>query len=280
MISASLVKQFNQRSRVAQWVTTEQLQTQQAIDSAMELRSHAIVVNLTASSIEHDQQLLDQTIEIASYCARHNYPLIHLSSSLVFLGKGDGEYKEGDDTDADSDIAQRYVQLEDAVSKHAPESIILRVGPCFSYQGNNVLTELLDLFQKGGEVELSTSGTAAPITSADLARVISGIIDQVECDAKLWGVYHYCSSDPVSQYQFGETIFALLAQYTDVGDVTLAATEAIDSRWLYPRLETQKIREVFGIKPLPWRASASKVVKEYFNQDQQAADPIKPAKEK
>jgi dTDP-4-dehydrorhamnose reductase len=51
-----------------------------------------------------------------------------------------------------------------------------------------------------------------PTPAVDLVRIVSGMLDQLDCDVHCWGTYHYHSSDAASCYEFAEVVLAAAAQ--------------------------------------------------------------------
>jgi dTDP-4-dehydrorhamnose reductase len=196
-------------------------------------------------------------------------PYVHLSNSRVFdVGEGD-RYKESDLTSPETDEGGSYWRLEDSVRKHVDRHIILRTAAVFASDGENLLTGILQQFQAGGDVELSLLGHSAPVNADDLARVVLALVDQLHCGVdgwgvKVWGEYHYVSSDPATCYHFAEAALALMEQYASTADVNLIGTETVDIIWQHPLLNCDKLLNTFGIKQIPWRASMTASVKAYF----------------
>jgi len=234
-----------------------------------------VVINaLNIESLEHSRSAasLDDLRMIASACQRASLPLLHLSSSQVFDSKDDSHRRELDAASGSSATAELLLAMEAIVREQSERHIILRTGPIFSGTGDNLMTRLLHEFKKAGRGEtlsLSSSGKSIPVSSVDLARVLSAIVDQLSCGSSAWGTYHYASSDPASSYHFAETVLAVASQFTDVHDqpLGLLPTTPDDPNWSRAQLNCQAIRETFGIKQLPWRAFVVPAVKHYFEQN-------------
>ena len=275
-IRESLEAHFSQRSRdhlCLEWpgdvVAGDRLLFPNTVD---------VVINaLNIESLENPPSaaLLADLRIISSACQRASLPLIHLSNSQVFDAKNDSHRRELDAVSGSSATAELLLAMEETVREQCLKHIILRTGPIFSGAGDNVMTRLLHEFKKadhGETLSLSNSGKSIPVSSVDLARVLSAIVDQLSCGSRAWGTYHYASSDPASNYHFAETVLAVASQFTDVHDqpLGLEATTPNDPDWSRAQLNCLAIRETFGIKQLPWRAFVVPAVKHYFEQD--AAD--------
>ncbi len=192
-------------------------------------------------------------------------PFMLLSCARVFSGHSGREYREDDYPDGDSSIAQLLIAAETALRDHCERHVILRMGPVFSPVGINVATHMLDQLHQGGSLALSRKHRGCPLPAEDAARVISGMLDQFDCGVQAWGVYHYCSSDITSCYEFAEVLLATASQYEEfaAGAVQLdGGQEAAED--ISRDLDCGKIRDTFAIKQQPWRTNVAGHVKQYY----------------
>ena len=182
-----------------------------------------------------------------------------------------GRHREEDDVAPASRVGALLWRMEERVRAACKQHIILRTGPLFSAQGDNLLTSLIARLKDGATLALSTTGNSCPVHVSDLARVVSAIIDQLSCGAEPWDTYHYCSSDPVSSYLFAETVLAVVSQYRPAGaqPPLLESQDTADTRWPHPLLNCDKLLNTFGIKQLPWRAFLVPAVKQMFQPDKE-----------
>jgi dTDP-4-dehydrorhamnose reductase len=119
----------------------------------------------------------------------------------------------------------------------------------------------------GENLVLDNNLRGCPVASGDGARVISALLDQQSVGAELWGIYHYCSTETATHYEFAEAVLAAASQFSDV------STGAVELMPLDPgapslnrSLECSKIRNTFAIKQQPWRNAIADQVKQYFQQ--------------
>ena len=232
----------------------------------------AIVVNaLSLECLEQhlaDEELIESLALLAQTCEQAAIPILQLSNSQVFDGTGGGRYRESDQVVPTSRTGALLSRMEELLRGSCKRHIILRIGPLFSAVGDNVITALLAKLQQSEPLGLCHSVDSCPMHAQDLARVISAIIDQLSCGCESWGTYHYCSSDPVNQYQFAETVLAVASQYTQELDnsLKLQAVDTADADWSRPLMNCEKLLNTFGIKQLPWRAFLTLTVKRVFQQ--------------
>lgn len=227
-----------------------------------------IVVNALSVDELQRPSVLERVEQLASACARAKIVLIQLSGSQVFDGLVGGRHREEDAADdSGSCIGTSLLRVEHIIAESCPRHIILRTGLFFSAVGSNVLTVLLNRFKVQKPLLLSSVGNTCPIHTSDLARVISGLIDQVSCGGKAWGIYHYHSSDAASHFKFAETVLAAVSQFDDrlAEGVDLVSVDEVDAAWSQPLLNCEKILNTFGIKQLPWRSYVMPSVKQIIN---------------
>ena len=211
----------------------------------------------------------DIDVERCTWLARASQtlklPLMLLSSAYVFSGRETRAYREEDYPDGDGDIASFLGDAEAAVRDHCERHVILRMGSVFGPAGETSLTHLLNRLHEEGSLNLSRQRKGCPVPAEDAARVISGMIDQFGCGLEAWGIYHYCSADVTSCYEFAEVVLAAASQYTqfEKDDPSLLAADEVAEALEY-RLACTKIRDTFAIKQQPWRASVAGHVKHYY----------------
>lgn len=204
---------------------------------------------------------------IAKCCQRDRACHLFVSSSRVFSGQLDRLYHEGDAPDGDDVIGQALAAAERIVEDGSERALILRLGPVFASQGINLVTQMLGDMMSGRHLVLDNNLRGCPVASEDGARVISAVLDQLSTGADLWGIYHYCSSETATYYEFAEAILASASQFSEfsAGAVELKELEAGAPR-LNRSLECSKIRNTFAVKQLPWRGAIAEQVKLYFSQ--------------
>lgn len=206
---------------------------------------------------------VDRTRWLASASRGLKAPYMHLSCARVFSGSAQRPYRETDHPDGHSSIAELLVEAEQAVRDHCDEHIILRLGPVFAPFGINITTHFLSQLDRGEVLSLGREYQGCPIPVEDATRVISGIIDQLSCGMRPWGVYHYCSADVTNCFEFAEVLLAAASQYRDLDAAQVQElTEPEQPR--LRELDCNHIRNTFAIKQQPWRANVAAHVRQYF----------------
>ena len=214
----------------------------------------------TDDAAEHRRGLL-LIKNLARVCRSQEAALIHVSDCSMFAGRRGGAYREKDRPDNAQGIARHVLKSESHVIRRVARHIVLRSGPLIAASGDNLLTEVLRKLEQGEPLECSDD-RLCPTPAADIARVIVAIILQIDCDAKAWGIYNYCSSDAASLYNFAEAVLALASQYGRIrrDSVQLHASPTKDRNLI---LNCHRILGTFGIKQRPWRAALPALIAEY-----------------
>lgn len=264
-IRAALASQFTQRNRAFSCVDAQWLE--QRTDSVVLPSDIGVVINavsLEQSGKPSNDNEIRAIENLARACKVLSIPLIQLSSNQVFDGDDGSRHRETEQPKPASREGRELLRAEKQVAKICPDHIILRSGLLFSAVGDNILTDLLAQFRQPQTLHKSTAGMGCPVFTGDLARVVSGIVDQLSCDGQARGIFHYHSSDPASQYKFSEAVLAAVSQLGGHIDsqFLLEATDTPDPDWSSPLLNCEKILNTFGIKQLPWRLSVSQAVKQ------------------
>lgn len=215
---------------------------------------------------------LKRTHWVAKACQRTETAYLYVSSSRVFSGQLDRPYIETDEPDNEETIGRMLAEAE-ALIRGCERHCIVRLGPVFSAQGANLITQLLEPLREGDSLLMDNNLRGSPVAAADAARVLSGLLDQIGTGLEPWGIYHYGSSDTATYYEFAEALLAAASQFSDFGASAVQLEKESES--MPPRnrtLECSKIRDVFAIRQMPWRGAIGDLVKYYY--EQQAEEEI------
>jgi dTDP-4-dehydrorhamnose reductase len=263
-LQQTLCHWFEGRERAYRVVEPEHVQSLGRSD----LDGHVVVDLATLEGLQRGTDLIlsgegrHHLIELveASGC-----PFVQLSDGRVFDGdEAPINHRESDSVQPGSVTGARLSAVEHLLERHVPSHVILRTGPVFSNQSDNFFVKLFRRLLDGGDIGLNSQLKTCPTHVTDLARVVSGLIDQLACGANNWGVYHYNSSGPTSAYEFAEVMLAFASQQLDLGQkaTSLTVQEAgVRIEPAVPVLRCEKILHDFGIKQLPWRSFLPQPIK-------------------
>lgn len=204
---------------------------------------------------------------VAKACQRNDIPYLYVSSSRVFSGELERPYSEEDPPDNEETIGQFLVTAEEHVAQSCDRHLILRLGPVFSADGTNLITQMLEPMLQGGYLVLDNNLRGCPVAAVDGARVVSALLDQLSTGVEPWGVFHYGSSDTATYYEFAEALLASASQFSDFGSSVVQLEQEPDGLAPLNRaLDCDKIRSTFAIKQVPWRNTIADIVKRYYQQ--------------
>lgn len=252
-----LTRQFRERGRVCEVVAPKEL----AAAGAERFRDGIVIEASTLESLQTGRAVEitpDDRLRLLDLCAGLGVPLILLSDGRVFDGsEAPLNHRESEAPHPASVAGGQLSALEAQLAARLERHVILRSGALFSEVGENCLTRIVAAIQAGERLTLSNSLKACPTHAADLARVVSAMVDQYSCDAQCWGAYHYNSSGYVTAFEFAEIVYAHLSQHADLAgaEPRLIADEAgAKLNPPVPVLRCDRILQHFGIKQLPWRS--------------------------
>lgn len=204
---------------------------------------------------------------VARGCAEKNIPLIHLSTDYVFSGEQAVPYREEDATGPINVYGQSKLVGEQAVQQLLDNGIILRVSSVFSFYGNNFVKTILRLAREREQLRIVADNTISPTSAYDIAEALLKIVDAINNNAQnnYAGIYHFCSHDPASWYQFAEEIIQQAAHYENLKVKELEAITSAEyptpaKRPAYSVLNTTKLQQTFSVRIPSWRDGLTKIL--------------------
>lgn len=189
---------------------------------------------------------------LAAVCRQHDTRLIHISTDYVFDGKSGFPYPEDAITNPQSVYGASKLEGEKQALQFDPDCIIIRSSWVYSEYGKNFVKTMLGLMAEKKEISVVNDQLGSPTYAADLAEAILGIISSPEWKP---GIYHYCNEGVISWYEFALAIKELIHSPCKVNPIPTAQYPTPAKRPAFSALDTQKIRNIFGLNPKPWKES-------------------------
>ncbi|MEE4145205.1 MAG: sugar nucleotide-binding protein [Halieaceae bacterium] len=224
-------------------------------------------ISAAADGVDQLQELdLKRCHWVAKACQRSGMTYLYTSSSRVFSGQLDRPYTEEDYPDNETEFGTMLADAEQLVRDSCEHHLILRLGPIFSFEGTNLITQMLgELGTRGGSLVMDNNLRGCPVAADDGARVISALLDQLSTGLQANGIYHYCSSDTATFYEFAEALLASASQFSEFSPTAVQLQRQPEGLSPLNRaLNCSKIRNTFAIKQAPWRSAVPRIVKQYF----------------
>jgi dTDP-4-dehydrorhamnose reductase len=209
---------------------------------------------------------VERTLWLAQLCQKMAIPYLHLSSSRVFSGAMTRPYRETDTPDAVDDMGKVLIDVEKALASEIDNPFILRLGRVFAGRRPNSLSAILDRLLRGERVVSSDRYRGSPVHVAEVARVVSGMMDQVSVGAPSRGLYHYCSLGDTGYYTFVEAVVAIASQFETFANARELLIDDTDATQpvINRSLDCTAIRHQFGIQQLSWRGFTERAVRRYI----------------
>ncbi len=189
---------------------------------------------------------------LAAECARHDIPLLHISTDFVFDGAKESPYVESDPCAPLSVYGQSKLAGEQAIAQHLDKFIILRTAWVFGGEANFVNT-MRRLAESRDALSVVDDQVGGPTSAAQIADALLKIAQRViEPNFANWGIYHFSGAPFVSWYEFACEI---LKDNRNVRVLPIASSgyPTPAKRPANSRLKCDKIKSIFGIEQPDWR---------------------------
>jgi dTDP-4-dehydrorhamnose reductase len=215
---------------------------------------------------------------LAEVCKHLELPLLHHSSSFVFDGLKTHPYTEEDTTNPVSRYGVSKWYGERAIREMLPRHIILRTDWVFSHESPGFFQRHIEACKRQqGKLEI-INHRFSPTPASDVARVMLAVARQVNCAAKVWGTYHYCALQPMSQEHFVETFLQVAAKYDSELAPLLSQLQITRLPVHLPYipntvLSSQRLFETFGIKQRSRAGEINALLKHIYQLQQLPVEP-------
>ena len=139
-------------------------------------------------------------------------------------------------------------------------SIIIRTSWVFSSHGNNFVKTMIRLMKEREQLKIVGDQHGRPTYAHDLAIATLKIIEGLNSDKNIQGIYHYANSGETTWYQFAEKIKALAGLSCDLVAITTAEFPTPAARPGYSVLDTHKIVNELSIAIPHWEKSLEQCI--------------------
>ena len=203
---------------------------------------------------------------IAAAAARHNIPVLHLSTDYVFDGTKDGPYTESDEVRPLGAYGRTKLAGEERVRAANHRHLILRTSWVYSAHGTNFVRTMLRLAATRAEVGVVVDQRGCPTAAGDIADALARLVPQMLDPAAPSGTYHLAGASETTWHGFAEAIFVELSARglprprnnpIRTSDYPTAARRPLNSR-----LSSDKIAAEFGVRLPGFEASLPAVLDE------------------
>jgi dTDP-4-dehydrorhamnose reductase len=199
--------------------------------------------------------------------------LVHYSTDYVYAGTKETPYVETDETQPLSAYGRSKLAGEHAVAEVCPRHLIFRTSWVMSAHGGNFLKTMLKLAQERDALRVVADQVGAP-TSADLiaettTQILNVMAGQAADDSR-WGVYHLTAGGMTNWHAYASYVIAQARAEgwpIKIADDAIAAIRTEDYpvtaiRPVNSCLNTDKLRDTFGLRLPDWRIGVHAVMKQ------------------
>jgi len=204
---------------------------------------------------------------LASATAEAGIPIIHVSTDYVFPGDLDRPYREDDPIGPLGVYGASKVGGEQAVRTGNSRHAIVRTSWVVSAHGANFIKTMLRLGADRDVLRVVADQHGAPTAAGDLANVLALVTQSMISDpAAPLGTFHFANAGDTTWAGFAAEIFRLsAARGGPSARVEPIATKDYPTPARRPRnsrLDTRRIRDLYGVQPRPWEQATADIIDE------------------
>lgn len=206
---------------------------------------------------------------LAELCQHHAISLLQPSSYRVFDGSRAMAYGEKDEPLPLGGRGQALWRIEQSVRATCPRHVLLRFGWLLDESPEGWLGRFLARAEGDEPLFLADDRRGNPTPVDDAARVILAVLKQLDCQAPLWGTYHYGGHEAATSLALGQAVLSEARRLHPglAEEVVAQAHAACPDTGQEPQhavLACKKILHTFGIKPRAWRAGLPSLLDRYY----------------
>lgn len=240
-------------------------------DQVINLASFAAGSQVAIQAAEEDPDACElinhaQPSVLAQACDHLNIPLLHLSTAYVFSGDKKLGYNELDVVKPVGVYGASSLRGEEAIIAGLEKCAILRTGWVFGPGQDEMIRHWISQARDNEGAVTVLRRKFSPTPTEDVARVLLAMALQVDCQANVWGTYHYCGLETKRESEFVQHVLKLAAQHDEsiyklLDHLSLNLVRADPPEITNTTLATKKIFDTFGIKQRSWHGSLQALVK-------------------
>jgi len=193
--------------------------------------------------------------ELAKSCAERHIKFIHISTDYVFDGSSRTPLTEDHPVNPINIYGESKLAGEQAALKNNPDSIIIRTSWVYSFYGKNFVKTMLRLMAEKEGINVVGDQYGSPTYAADLAKVV---IDIIESEKWLPGIYHYSNEGTITWADFAKEIATQINSGCVVNAIPTSSYPTPARRPLYSVMDKSKIKLQYNIQLIDWKASLSR----------------------
>ncbi|MAX07573.1 MAG: hypothetical protein CMQ08_06320, partial [Gammaproteobacteria bacterium] len=157
------------------------------------------------------------------------------------------------------------LQGERAVRRHTSH-IVIRSGWLFGKKKRGLIKSWIRAAARDqGQLPVSRR-RFSPTHTGDLAAAILAVCQQIDCEANVWGTYHYSGLETKRENEFVEQVMKYAANHDELiyqllDSIKITEQDVRAPEILNSTLSSKKIFDTFGIKQKSWHGDLQDVIK-------------------
>lgn len=194
---------------------------------------------------------------LANICTKYNTKLIHISTDYVFDGRTYIPYTEESQVNPVSIYGKTKLEGEQKILENKTDAVIFRTSWLYSSHGNNFVKKILKYGTELDELKIVFDQIGTPTYAADLANLISTVIQKTNENPEIFknGIYNYSNEGVASWYDFAFEIFEIADIYCNIQPVDTSQFTTSAVRPPFSVLDKRKVKQQFEIQIPHWRES-------------------------
>jgi len=193
--------------------------------------------------------------------------VVHYSTDYVFDGEKATPYVEDDPPNPINVYGKTKLEGERAVQASGCRYLILRTSWVYGARGKNFLLTILRLAREQQELRVVDDQIGAPTWSRALAETTSAVVPRALNDSKTLGLYHATNEGETSWFRFSQEILRTAGISARVLRITTGEFRTAAARPANSRLDSSRLRRIFGVALPDWRSSLANCMRECFPSD-------------
>ena len=194
--------------------------------------------------------------------------LVHYSTDYVFDGEGEKPWVETDPTGPLSVYGRTKLDGEQRMASACSKHLIFRTSWVYAARGGNFAKTMLRLAQEREALSVINDQFGAPTGADLLADVTALAIMQLSASQNNAGIYHLSAAGETTWFEYANYVIAqanngLTATKLVAKTINPVLTSAFPTAAKRPhnsRLNTAKVRHVFGLTLPHWQAGVKRML--------------------
>jgi dTDP-4-dehydrorhamnose reductase len=211
---------------------------------------------------------------LAEECKQLGAWLIHYSTDYVFDGNKAGPYAETDHPAPQSVYGQTKCDGERAIQASGCQHLIFRTSWVYAARGGNFAKTMLRLAGERDTLNVVSDQIGAPTSAELIADITALCLYRLTHDnafaERASGIYHLTSSGVTNWHGYAQLLIAealalginLRTTPENVKPIPTSAYPLPAKRPANSQLNTQKLRDSFGITLPPWQQGVTRLLNE------------------